>query len=115
MAVRIVQETTGSVGQGRFHRAKALLATGILGGALMFGFGLGITNEEGSASRAAAGAATATEVPAAVIRASSAPSTYRVSAPNETDPDGTLVGNSAPPSYAPYRLSPPNEQNPEGP
>ena len=48
------------------------------------------------------------------ITASSGPAVYRVSAPNEADPDGAFSGGAAPTSSPAYRVSPPNEQNPSG-
>ena len=50
----------------------------------------------------------------AAITASNGPAVYRVSGPNEADPDGAFSGGAASTSSPAYRISPPNEQNPSG-
>ncbi len=87
--------------------AKRFLMIGILGTALALAIVIGVARQGGSST--GAGAA----VPAATVPANVATGgQYRLSAPNELDPDGTFSGDAAPSSYPPYRVSPPNEQQP---
>ena len=137
MATLSKVERTARTGQGGGevnHTAKRYLMIGILGAALVLAFVAGVAARQGGPT-ASVSDAPAAGVPgnattggqyrlsppnelepdgSVTIPASSGPTVYRVSAPNEADPDGTSSGGAAPTSYPPYRVSPPNEQNPSG-
>ena len=137
MATHSKSERTARAGQGggEVNRtAKWFLMIGILGTTLALAFLIGVAKQGGNSTTSVADAPAAA-VPAAVatggqyrlsapneldpdgslaISVSNGPTVYRVSAPNEADPDGTFSSGAAPTSYPPYRISPPNEQNPSG-
>jgi hypothetical protein len=138
MATNITQQTTGRADQVQSRANRRLmrfLSVSLLGGALLLALAVGIAARQGADTQAVA------EAPAAVvpgnaavglpyrlsspneldtettgaIPANSAPTVYRVSFPNETNPDDTFFGGAASTSYAPYRVSAPNEQEPSVP
>ncbi len=135
MAILSKSERTVRTGQGggKVNRtAKWFLMISILGTTLALAFVASVATRDGS-STSAGSAVPAAAVPANVstggqyrlsapneldpdgsgaIPASNGPAGYRVSAPNEADPDGTFSGGAAPTSYPAYRVSPPNEQQP---
>ena len=114
--------------------AKWFLMISILGTTLMLAFVASVATQGGS-STSAGSAVPAAAAPAdvatggqyrlsapneldpdgsAAITASNGPAVYRVSGPNEADPDGAFSGGAASTSSPAYRISPPNEQNPSG-
>ena len=135
MATHSKSERTARTGQGggEVNRTtKRFLMIGILGTALVLAVVAAVATKQGgsatgsvSAVPAAAPANVATggqyrlSAPneldpdgSVAISVSHGPAAYRVSAPNEADPDGAFSGGAAPTSYPPYRVSPPNEQQP---
>ena len=140
MAILSKSERTARSGHGgdKVNRtAKWFLMIGILGTSLALAIVavvIGVATQGGS-STTAVSAVPAAAVPANVatggqyrlsapneldpdgsgaIPASSGPAVYRVSAPNEANPDGAFSGGAAPASHPTYRVSPPNEQHPSG-
>ena len=137
MAILSKSERTARTGQGGGkvnQTAKWFLMIGILGTALVLAFLIGVATQVGS-STSAVSAVPAAAAPAdvatggqyrlsspneldpegsAAISVSNGPAVYRVSAPNEADPAGAFSGGVAPTSYPAYRVSPPNAQNPSG-
>jgi hypothetical protein len=138
MATHSKSERTARAGQGGGEvnqTAKWFLMIGILGTALVLAFVAAVATKQGGSSTSAVSAVPAAAAPANVatggqyrlsapneldpdgsgaISVSTGPAAYRVSAPNEADPDGAFSGGAAPTSYPPYRVSPPNEQQPSG-
>ena len=113
--------------------AKWFLMIGILGTTLVLAFVAAVATKQGSSSTGSVSAVPAAAAPANVATggqyrlsppneldpdgslatsASNGPAVYRVSPPNEAEPDGAFSGGAAPTSYPPYRVSPPNEQQP---
>ena len=135
MATHSKSERTARAGQGggEVNRmTKRFLMIGILGTALALAIVIGVARQGGSSTGAGA-AVPAAAAPANVatdgqyrlsapneldpdgslaISVSNGPAAYRVSAPSEADPDGAFSGGAAPTSYPAYRVSPPNEQQP---
>ncbi len=132
MAILSKSERTARTGQGggKVNRtAKWFLMISILGTALALAFVASVATQGGSST----GAVSAVPADVAIggqyrlsspneldpdgsgaIPVSNGPAVYRVSAPNEADPDGAFSGGAAPASHPAYRVSPPNEQNPSG-
>ncbi len=110
MATHSNSERTERTGQGggEVNRmAKRYLTIGILGTTLLLAFLIGVAAKQGGSSTTSVADAPAA-VPANVVTGGQ----YRLSPPNELDPDGAFSGGAAPTSYPPYRVSPPNEQQP---
>ena len=132
MAILSKSERTAGTGQGggKVNRtAKWFLTVSILGTTLALAFVASVATRDGSSTSAVSA------VPADVATggqyrlsspneldpdgslassASNGPAVYRVSAPNEADPDGVFSGGAATTGSPAYRVSPPNEQNPSG-
>ncbi len=132
MAILSKSERTARTGQGGGkvnQTAKWFLMISILGTTLALAFVASVATRGGSST------SSVSAVPANVatggqyrlsspneldpdgsgaITASNGPAVYRVSGPNEADPDGAFSGGAATTSSPAYRVSPPNEQNPSG-
>ncbi len=138
MATHSKSERTARAGHGggEVNRTtKRFLMIGILGTALVLAFVAAVATKQGGSATGSVSAVPAAAAPANVatdgqyrlsapneldpdgslaISVSNGPAAYRVSAPSEADPDGAFSGGAAPTSYPAYRVSPPNEQNPSG-
>jgi hypothetical protein len=136
MAILSKSERTAGTGQGggKVNRtAKWFLMISILGTALALAFVASVATRDSSSTSAVSAVPAAAPADVATggqyrlsspneldpdgsgaITASNGPAVYRVSAPNEADPDGAFSGGAATTGSPAYRVSPPNEQNPSG-
>ena len=92
------------------HAWQRYLAVGVLGAALLLGLAAGLVARRATTPAAAVPAAQGVAVPVDPPGASDP--AYRLSAPNEQDPQDSSSGGAVPANRPAYRLSPPNESDP---
>jgi hypothetical protein len=108
------------------HTPKRLLTVGMLSATLVLGIGAGLSAQDDDSVESVSGDAAVSGLywlsppneqdtggSVRSVPVTSAP--YRLSAPNELNPQALPVGDSAATQPYPYRLSPPNETDPTGP